>query len=40
MLPIAVFILAIFVFVALAYAVGAKKVLDCSLAEALRDDTI
>lgn len=39
-LPILLFILAIFGFVALAYWLGAKKVLTSSLADALRDDTI
>ena len=39
-LPILVFILAIFGFVALAYYLGAKKVLGSCLAEALWDDTV
>ncbi len=39
-LPILVFILAIFGFVALAYYLGAKKVLGSSLTDALRDDTV
>ena len=38
--PIAFFILAIFGFVALAYRLGAKRLLDSSLTEALRDDTV
>lgn len=38
--PILVFILAIFGFVALAYWIGAKRVLESSLADALRDDTV
>ncbi|MDE6883933.1 MAG: ABC transporter permease [Lachnospiraceae bacterium] len=38
--PIAFFILAIFGFVALAYRLGAKRLLDSSLTEALRDDTM
>lgn len=38
--PIAAFTLAVFVFVALAYYLGGKKVLRVSLAEALRDDTM
>lgn len=37
-LPILAFILAIFGFVALAYCIGGRRVLRCSLAEALRDD--
>ena len=36
--PVAVFLLAIFGFVALAYYLGGKKLLKCSLAEALRSD--
>lgn len=39
-LPVLIFILAIFGFVALAYYLGAKKVLGSDLAEALRDDTV
>ena len=39
-LPILAFILAIFGFVALAYVLGARKVLRSSLPEALRDDTV
>ena len=38
--PILSFILAIFGFVALAYLLGAKRVLNSSLADALRDDTV
>lgn len=38
--PIAFFILVIFGFVGLAYWLGAKRLLDSSLAEALRDDTV
>ena len=38
--PILIFMLAIFGFVALAYYIGGKKVMKCSLAEALRDDKI
>lgn len=37
-LPVVIFMLAIFGFVALAYYIGGKKVMKCSLAEALRDD--
>ena len=37
--PIAVFILAVFAFVALAYYVGAKQVLKSNLVETLRDNT-
>lgn len=39
-LPVALFALMIFGFVSLAYCLGARKVLRCSLAEALRDDTM
>lgn len=39
-LPIVIFSLVIFGFVALAYYLGGRKVLRCSLAEALRDDTL
>lgn len=39
-LPIVIFMLAIFGFVALAYCIGGKKVMKCSLAEALRDDMV
>lgn len=38
--PIILFSLAIFGFVALAYYIGGKKVLKCSLIDALRDDTV
>lgn len=38
--PILLFILAIFAFVALAYYLGAKKVLGSSLIDSLRDDTV
>lgn len=38
-LPVLVFLLAIFGFVALAYRLGAKRVLESSLADSLRDDT-
>lgn len=38
-IPILLFILAVFGFVALAYCIGAKKVLDSSLIDSLRDDT-
>lgn len=37
--PIAVFILAIFGFVFLAYYIGGKRMLNCSLADALRNDS-
>lgn len=37
--PIAVFILAVFAFVALAYYIGAKQVLKSNLVETLRDNT-
>ena len=36
--PIVIFIAAIFGFVALAYYVGGKKILKCNLAEALQND--
>lgn len=39
-LPIATFSLAIFVFVAIAYYIGGKRLLQCDLNEALRNDTI
>lgn len=39
-LPLFVFILAIFLFVGLAYYLGAKKVMGSSLADSLRDDTV
>ncbi len=38
--PVLVFFLAIFAFVALAYYLGGRKALKCSLIEALRDDTV
>ena len=37
---IALFSLAIFAFVALAYYIGGKRILKYSLADALRDDTL
>ena len=40
LLPILTFVLAIFGFVALAYHIGAKKVLESSLIDSLRDDTV
>ncbi len=39
-IPVLVFILAIFCFVALAYYIGGKKVLECNLADALREDLV
>ncbi len=39
-LPILAFLLAIFGFVALAYYLGAKKVMESSLIDSLRDDTL
>lgn len=39
-IPILIFCLAIFVFVALAYYIGGKRLLRCNLSEALRNDTI
>ncbi|MDO5418269.1 MAG: ABC transporter permease, partial [Lachnospiraceae bacterium] len=39
-LPIAFFALAVFGFVALAYVIGGRRILACSLTEALRDDTM
>lgn len=39
-LPMCTFALAVFLFVALAYYLGGKKVLRASLADALRDDTV
>ena len=39
-LPIGSFVLGIFFFVALAYYLGAKKVMGSSLADSLRDDTM
>lgn len=38
--PILMFVLAVFGFVALAYYIGGKKILKVSLADALRDDTM
>ena len=38
--PILLFLLAVFAFVSLAYYLGGKKILKVSLAEALRDDTM
>ncbi len=38
--PILVFVLAVFAFVALAYYLGGKKLLKASLVDALRDDTM
>lgn len=38
--PILIFVLAVFAFVSLAYYLGGKKILKVSLAEALRDDTM
>ncbi len=40
LLPILTFVLAIFGFVALAYHIGAKKMLESSLIDSLRDDTV
>lgn len=40
LVPVAVFALAVFGFVGLAYYLGGKKVLGCDMAEALRDDTM
>ncbi|MDO4340336.1 MAG: ABC transporter permease [Eubacteriales bacterium] len=37
--PILIFILAIFGFVALAYYIGGKRMLNCSMADALRNDS-
>ncbi len=37
-IPIVIFMLAIFGFVALAYYMGGRKIMKCSLAEALRSD--
>ena len=36
--PIVIFIVAIFGFVALAYYLGGKKIMNCDLVEALRSD--
>lgn len=38
--PIVIFILAIFGFVALAYYIGGKRMLNCSMADALRNDSV
>lgn len=38
--PITIFILAIFGFVALAYYIGGKRMMNCSLADALRNDSV
>lgn len=38
--PIVIFILAIFGFVALGYYIGGKRMLNCNLADALRNDSI
>ena len=40
MIPIIVFCFAIFAFVALAYYIGGRRIFQCSLVDALRDDTI
>lgn len=37
--PIVMFILAIFGFVSLAYYIGGKRMLNCNLADALRNDS-
>ncbi len=39
-LPIAAFILAVFGFVALAYWLGGRKILQCDLTEALRNNSM
>ncbi|MCH5343776.1 MAG: ABC transporter permease [Acetatifactor sp.] len=39
-LPVAIFLLAIFGFVALAYYLGGRKLFRCDLSEVLRDDTL
>lgn len=39
-MPIVIFILAIFGFVALAYYFGGKRMLNCSMADALRNDSV
>ncbi len=39
-IPIVIFILAIFGFVSLAYYIGGKRMLNCSLADALRNDSV
>ena len=38
--PVLIFILAIFVFVTLAYYLGGRKIMRYNLAEALKDDTM
>lgn len=38
--PIVIFILAIFGFVALAYYIGGKRMLNCSMVDALRNDSV
>lgn len=40
LLPIGLFILLIFLFVGLAYYIGGKKIFQCNLSEALKDDTM
>lgn len=39
-IPIVLFMLAIFGFVALAYYIGEKRILKCNLADALRNDSM
>ena len=39
-IPIVIFILAIFGFVSLAYYIGGKRMLNCSLSDALRNDSV
>ena len=39
-IPIVLFMLAIFGFVALAYYIGGKRILKCNLADALRNDSM
>lgn len=39
-LPMLLFVLAVFGFVALAYSIGGKRVMESSLIDALRDDTL
>ena len=38
--PIVIFILAIFGFVALAYYIGGKRMMNCSMVDALRNDSV
>ena len=38
--PIAAFILAVFGFVSLAYYIGGKRMMNCNLADALRNDSM